>query len=451
MKKLIAILLVAVMVFSFAACGGGSSGSKGTGLWKVTYPDGRIEYYDVFDNGSNLLSVTLVVNKEGSRNILDLFGDNDFSYLAEMGFLGKTPNEIISWYELDYDYFMTEYYSYFEQQATGDFSELFKAEAKRIKENGTAEELDAFLYMVSLWDKDYYLCDKYSKEGELRLSKNSKLVAKIDFDSLQITVPQYNVPISFEGDSKKFTVTQSWNEPFHTNSVWERIGDTKNNASKLDINTLSDLDGIWRIESYDEDGNVSGATYLKIQKSADSDGYITYMQVAPNGSENILEALTGDVETFLIENGYADDFDSAKENWYSSNFTIEESIAWDMEDMLAGKPYQGWSNFEGSDGSGQAFVAPYFKAAAEALKDADIRIQYALTKFYADINEQVEKYDGDGSISGFRGGYNVNSETLIFRVGSDDVNTLSGNSKKLKVVVGYFSSFPAGSVLTRVK
>ena len=94
MKKLIAILLIAVLALSLTACGGGSTGAKSeTGLWKVTYPDGRVEYYDVFENGSEKLSVRPAqASIKGLRMPLDFFSPSGM--ISSISSLSKSTDSV---------------------------------------------------------------------------------------------------------------------------------------------------------------------------------------------------------------------------------------------------------------------------------------------------------------------------------------------------------------------
>lgn len=274
MKKLLAIILAAIMVFSFTACGGGSSsakGSKGTGLWKVTYPDGRIAYYDIFENGSEKLSVR-PVTAAGSENLLSEFGDDNFDYLADMGFIGQDDSGYFS--EIIYDY-----YNYY---ATGDFKAEIKAEAERINKSGTEEQKKAFGAFIYDIDRNTYKYNCNSYPGEIRMAASSHLLITADFNEKFVDT-NHGEHNSFEGDANGFTMTQGYNEPFSQGAVWEKTGDTTRNAAKLAIKDISKLNGNWKMESYDAKGNVVKVEYYKLYQDESNENVLKTAPITAEG------------------------------------------------------------------------------------------------------------------------------------------------------------------------
>jgi|GEM_PF-4343190 len=273
MKKIIAILLIAVLCVSLTACGGGSTGARPeTGRWKVTYSDGQVAYYEVFENGSEKLSVRPVISS-GSENLLSGFGDDNFDYLEELGFMGQDEpgvfNDIIN-----------DYYNF--HGATDAFRAEIKAEAERINKSGTEEQKKAFGAFIYDIDRNTYKynCDSYP--GEIRMASSSHVLAVFDFaDCIVNTSRGENV--KFEGNTSGFTVTQGYNAPFADGAVWEKIGDTTRNSAKLAINDLSELGGNWKMESYDAEGNVVKVEYYKLYKDESNENLLRSAPITAEG------------------------------------------------------------------------------------------------------------------------------------------------------------------------
>ena len=273
MKKLIAILLIAVLALSLTACGGGSTGARGeTGLWKVTYPDGRVEYYDVFENGSEKTSVRPVL-RNGSENLLSGFGDDNFDYLEDLGFMGQDEPGVFN--DILYDY-------YGFHGATDAFRADIKAEAERINKSGTEEQKKAFGAFIYDIDRNTYKynCDCYP--GEIRMASSSHVLITIDFNE-QFVNTNHGEHNKFEGDANGFTMTQGYNAPFSEGAVWEKIGDTTRNSAKLAINDLSELNGNWKAESYDAEGNVVKVEYYKLYKDENNENVLKSAPITAEG------------------------------------------------------------------------------------------------------------------------------------------------------------------------